>query len=99
MPAYSPAARAFAFVKRLSEVIYFSCAKTICKSRERITMIPVNSSSLRAVGYDGNRLFVQFHTSGTTYTHYNVPYAVFDCLMRAGSKGLFYNTHIRGRYK
>ena len=61
-------------------------------------MIPVNSSSIRAVGYDGSRLFVLFHTSGTTYTHYNVPYSVYAAFMNAASMGEFYNRHLRGRY-
>ena len=40
-------------------------------------MIPVNSSLIRAVGYDGYHLFVQFHTSDTIYTHHGVPDSVF----------------------
>jgi hypothetical protein len=62
-------------------------------------MFPVNSSSIRAVGYDGNHLCVQFHTSGTIYTHYGVPYSVFAALIRASSIGAFYNHYIRGRYR
>ena len=61
-------------------------------------LIAVDSSAIRAVSYDGNRLFVQFHTSGTTYTHYHVPYRVYAGLMQAESKGAYYNRHIRGRY-
>ena len=63
-----------------------------------MTLTLVNSSSLRAVGYDGNRLFVQFRPSGTIYTHYNVPYWIYCGLMRAASIGSFYNHYIRGRY-
>jgi hypothetical protein len=58
----------------------------------------VNSSSIRAVGYDGNHLFVQFHTSATIYTHYGVPYSVFAGLMHSSSMGRYYNRYIRGRY-
>jgi KTSC domain len=64
-----------------------------------MSLVLVNSSSIRAVGYDGSRLFVQFHTSATIYTHYGVPYSVYAGLMQAGSMGAFYNRHIRGRYK
>jgi hypothetical protein len=63
-----------------------------------MALILVNSSSIRAVGYDGNHLFVQFHTSGTIYTHYNVPYWIYCGLMNAGSIGAYYIQHIRGRY-
>ena len=51
-------------------------------------MIPVNSSSIRAVGYDGYHLFVQFHTSDTIYTHPGVPDSVFASLMQADSMGV-----------
>jgi hypothetical protein len=63
-----------------------------------MSLMLVNSSSIRAVGYDGNNLFVQFHTSDTIYTHYRVPYWVYCGLMRASSMGAFYNCYIRGRY-
>jgi hypothetical protein len=64
-----------------------------------MTLTLVNSTSIRAVGYDGNRLYVQFHTSSTTYTHYNVPYSVYCGLMGATSHGAYYNRCIRGRYR
>jgi hypothetical protein len=64
-----------------------------------MSMIPVNSSSIRAVGYDGHHLFVQFHTFATIYTHYGVPASVFHSLMNASSIGSYYNRHIRGRYR
>ena len=62
------------------------------------TLTPVNSSAIRAVGYDGYTLTVEFHT-GRTYDHPGVPYAVYADLMRASSKGAYYNQNIRGRYK
>ena len=63
-----------------------------------MTLIVVNSSAIRAVGYDGHTLTVEFHT-GRIYDHPGVPYAVYAGLMRASSKGWYYNTHIRGRYR
>ena len=62
------------------------------------TLIPVDSSAIRAVGYDGSTLTVEFH-SGRIYDHPNVPYSVFENLLHASSKGAYYNQHIRGRYK
>jgi len=59
----------------------------------------VNSSSIRAVGYDGHTLAVQFHTSDTVYEHHGVPYSVYAGLIQAASMGAFYNRHIRGRYQ
>lgn len=62
------------------------------------TLIPVDSSAIAAVGYDGYTLTVQFHT-GRTYDHPGVPYSVYAGLMQASSMGAFYNGYIRGRYK
>jgi len=62
-------------------------------------LILVNSSSaIRAVGYDGDTLTVEFH-SGRIYDHPGVPHSVFEGLLRASSKGAYYNQHIRGRYR
>lgn len=61
-------------------------------------MIRVSSSAIRAVGYDGYSLRVEFH-SGRVYDHPNVPYYHFEGLLNASSKGAYYNEHIRGRYK
>ena len=62
-------------------------------------MLPVNSSSIRAVGYDRYHLFVQFHTSATIYTHPGVPHSLYVSFMQADSMGSFYNKYIRGKYK
>jgi hypothetical protein len=64
-----------------------------------LTMIPVNSSAIRAVDYDGNHLLVQFHSSDTIYDHPNVPYDVYEAFINADSPGTYYNQHIRGRYR
>ncbi len=63
-----------------------------------LTMIPVDSSAIHAVGYDGHTLIVEFH-SGRNYAHPRVPYALFEGLLNASSPGAFYNRHIRGKYK
>jgi hypothetical protein len=63
-----------------------------------IAMVPVDSSAIRAVGYYGTTLTVEFHT-GRVYDHPNVPYDVYVSLMRADSMGGYYNRHIRGRYR
>ena len=62
------------------------------------TMIPVSSSAIRAVWYDGSTLTIQFH-NGRVYDHPNVPYAVYEALMQAESKGAFYSRFIRGKYR
>jgi hypothetical protein len=63
-----------------------------------MTMIAVHSSAIRAIGYDGYILSVEFHDSGA-YNHPGVPYEVYAGLMAASSKGAYYTRHIRGRYR
>jgi hypothetical protein len=65
-----------------------------------VTLIQVNSSAIRAVGYDydGSVLTVEFHT-GRVYDHPGVPYWVYMEFMNASSMGAYYNGHIRGRYR
>ena len=62
-------------------------------------MTYLNSSCIRAVGYDpfSGDLDVQFH-SGRTYTHRGVPMPCYLGLIQAYSAGNYYNLHIRGRY-
>jgi hypothetical protein len=61
-------------------------------------LIEVRSSAIRAVGYDGNTLTIMF-VSGRIYDHPRVPASVYESLMRASSKGEYYNHHIRGKYR
>ncbi|PXY32510.1 KTSC domain-containing protein [Prauserella muralis] len=60
---------------------------------------PLESSSLRAAGYDGARrvLDVEFHT-GRIYRYFAVPREVYTGLLAAASKGRYYNAHIRDNY-
>jgi hypothetical protein len=62
-------------------------------------MIPVRSTAIRAVGYDQatQRMKIAF-VEGHTYDFCRVPQHIFDGLLRAGSKGRYYDIHIRGRY-
>jgi len=62
-----------------------------------MTLIEVNSSAIRAVGYDGHTLTVEFHT-GRIYDHLGVSYQVYVEFMNAPSMGAYYNRYIRGRY-
>jgi hypothetical protein len=62
-------------------------------------LMPVSSSAIQAVGYDGYTLAVLFHTSDTVYEHPGVPYSVYLGLMQAASMGAYYNRYIRGHYK
>jgi hypothetical protein len=56
-----------------------------------MSLILVNSSSIRVVGWSSNHLFVQFHTSDEIYDHPGVPYSVYVEFMNAPSMGAYYN--------
>ena len=62
-------------------------------------MIRVNSSAIRAVGYDPvtARMKILF-AQGHSYDFCRVPASVFEELMKAPSKGAYYNAFIRDRY-
>ena len=62
-------------------------------------LLPVESSSIDAVGYDpaSRRLYVRFR-SGYTYVYYAVAKPVFDDLLAADSKGRFLNQEIKDAY-
>lgn len=62
-------------------------------------MIRVRSSAISAVGYDpsSRRMKITF-VQGHTYDFCRVPQHIYDGLMRASSKGAYYNDHIKDRY-
>ena len=59
-------------------------------------MEPVASSSIEAIGYDPatSELHVRF-ISGRTYVYLEVPEAVYDSLLTAGSIGRHLNHFVR----
>jgi hypothetical protein len=59
--------------------------------------VPVESSSIDSVGFEKNVLEVRFRNGGL-YQYFDVPETVLASLMRAESKGRFFNQQIRGRY-
>ena len=58
-------------------------------------MIPVNSSNLRAVGYNPatQELTIEFYSG--VYTYSGVPQQIFDGLLSASSKGSYHHQHIK----
>lgn len=59
-----------------------------------------NSTAIRRAEYDaGSRtLSIWFTQSGGPYPYYNVPQHIWDGLLRASSKGTYFNDHIRDQY-
>ena len=61
--------------------------------------IAVHSSLLATVAYDDQRaiLKVEFR-DGATYQYAGVPLRIYQDLLRADSKGAYFNQHIRGLF-
>jgi len=61
--------------------------------------IPLNSRSLRSVGYHaGNALLeLEFH-DGAVYQYFGVPAESYQSLLRATSHGGYFNAHIRHHF-
>jgi hypothetical protein len=61
--------------------------------------IAVDSTTLRTVGYDDNRrlLQIEFHDR-SIYQYFEVPATVYEELMEAPSKGVYFNSSIRPRF-
>ncbi|MEZ0611687.1 KTSC domain-containing protein [Fibrella sp. WM1] len=62
-----------------------------------MTRIPVDSSNLASVGYDGRTLEVEF-LNGSVYQYSGVPDEVYEALMSADSHGKYFNANIRTSY-
>lgn len=67
--------------------------------QDRPRMQRIDSSSVRAVGYDDQlgRLFLEF-AGGGSYVYYGVPPSIHRDLLAAESVGRFVNTKIKPRY-
>ena len=65
-----------------------------------MTLQPINSSSLAAIGYDADTqtLTVEFRKSGT-YEFFEVPESIYQELMSAGSHGEYFGRNVRGKYR
>lgn len=59
----------------------------------------VDSTAIERVEYDAaaRRLWITF-AGGKTYKYYEVPQGVYEGLLKAQSKGAFFNQYIRDRY-
>ena len=60
----------------------------------------VKSSNLKSIGYDqsSNILEIEF-LSGGVYQYFNVPSQIYLGLMNATSKGNYFHTNIKEKYK
>jgi hypothetical protein len=62
--------------------------------------VPLNSTLLASVSYDpGESLLHINFRDGAIYRYFAVPAAVHNGLLTADSKGSYFNSHIRGRFR
>ncbi|WP_224825546.1 KTSC domain-containing protein [Cognatishimia sp. MH4019] len=57
----------------------------------------VSSSAISRIEWSGGTLSIWFHESGR-YDYPSVPESVYSAFLASGSKGQFYNDHIKDRY-
>jgi hypothetical protein len=64
-------------------------------------MHPVESSSIRAIGYDeaAAALGIIYHSRPDTYVYFDVPESVYGALERAESKGRYVNHVIKPHFQ
>ena len=68
-------------------------------SQPDFTCTAVESSLLTSVAYSTDQtLQLEFH-SGAVYRYFAVPFAVFQGLITAESKGAYFNRSIRNRFR
>jgi lysyl-tRNA synthetase class 2 len=59
----------------------------------------VQSSTLASIAYDSTRELLQLEfNSRAVYQYWGVPVSVHEALLRAPSKGSYFNQTIRGRF-
>ncbi len=60
----------------------------------------VSSSNIRSIGYDvqDETLEVEF-VNGGIYQYFGVPQPIYERFMAASSKGRFFSTHIRNKFR
>ena len=61
----------------------------------------VKSSNLKSIGYDKTKriLEIEFIADNRVYQYFNVDKMIFDLLIEAKSKGSFFDTAIRYKYR
>lgn len=63
----------------------------------KVEMVPVQSSNIREVGYQGGTLHVRF-VGGGRYSYAGVPPEVFHEGVKSDSVGRWFQHHVRGKY-
>lgn len=66
----------------------------------KIARVPVESSHLKAVGFDEEAKVMEIEFwNGRVYRYFDVDEEVYDCFINSPSLGAFFYQHIRGWYE
>ncbi len=78
-------------------LVLSGCATT---SSIPVDLQPVDSSAVKAIGYDAatQTLFVQMLATTEVYAYENVPAKVYDSFLSSKSKGRFYTDKVKGKF-
>ncbi len=81
----------------LSTLVLLGCATIFAAPGGRV---PVDSSNLKSVGFDEKArvLEIEFHHGGI-YHYHDVPAETHAALMKAESKGKYFQSHIRNKFR
>ena len=63
-----------------------------------LQMIPVASSNVAAIGFDGKETIYVAYNNGSTYAYYNQSQEMFDAFLSAPSKGKFRHAFLNGNF-
>jgi hypothetical protein len=59
----------------------------------------VSSTAIQRVDYDEVTCHLRItFVTGNVYKYYDVPRGIYECFLRASSKGAFFNEHIKDHY-
>ena len=65
-----------------------------------VNRLPVQSSSMKAVGYDPTAMTLEIEfNDGNIYQYFDVPETVHAELMNSPSQGKFFSTQIKGTFR
>jgi hypothetical protein len=65
-----------------------------------VATVPVDSTLLASISYepDAALLYLEFR-DGAAYRYFNVPVDIYNGLLGANSKGVYFNRRIRGSFR
>lgn len=64
-----------------------------------MNMVSVTSSKLVNVGFDSSAMILRIEFKDGVYEYFGVPERIYNELMEADSKGIYFKRYIKDRYR